>query len=339
VAVEREPMPGSHSRELLAGSSGRLVVAVVTLLGATVVLVGAATAIGVFGMPQVVAIDNHLVGANETTTKVQSRLVVSNPNPFPITMRRADVAHTVFMNGIPVGGGQASGVSLGQGNSSVDVRTGLENERIDEWWVTHVRRGERTNLTVDATVESGRLDRSVTRHVADRTVRTDIISTFNRSETIPVNASRAVVSDPVLYVNETTAHWGNVTTNRTVIHTRLRVYNPKTYAVPITGVRYDVGMNDVAVANGSTRNISAIPPRSRRNVTARLVVDNSRLDEWWVAHVERNQTTAVRVDYAVSLDLSAYGGQNRTVSPEPIERTVRTDVFGTDGGETKLQFS
>ncbi len=332
-------MPGSHFRELLSGDSGTLLAAVVAVLAASVVLVGAATAIGVFGMPQVVAIDNHLVGANETTTKVQSQLTVTNPNPFPITLRRADVAHTVFLNGIAVGDGQRSGVSLGPGNSSVDVRTGLENDRIDEWWVTHVRRGERTNLTVDATVESGRLDRSVSRRVTDRTVRTDIISTFNRSETIPVNASRAVVSDPVLYVNETTARWGNVTTNRTVIHTRLRVYNPKTYAVPITGVRYDVGMNDVAVANGSTRDLSAIPPRSHRNVTARLVVDNGRLDEWWVSHVRRNQTTTVRVDYAVSLDLSAYGGQNRTVSPEPIERTIRTDVFGAHGGETKLQFS
>jgi len=329
-------MSGSHFVERLSGNSGKLLVTVLVLFGATVTLVGTATAMGVFGIPQVVAIENELVGANESTTVVESNLTISNPNPFPITLRRADVTYTVSMNDIPVGTGQETGVSLGSGNSSVAVRTGLDNDDIDDWWVTHVRRGERTTVSVRTTVESGRIDRSVSHRVADRTVQTDITAAFNRSETTPIDASRPLVSDPVLYVNETTAHWGSVTTNRTVIQTRLHVYNPKSYPVPITGVSYDVGMNDVSVATGSTTTLRAIPARTHRNVTARLVVDNSRLDEWWVSHVQRNQTTTVTVDYAVRLDL--YGDGNRTVSPDPIRRTVRTDVFGGRENDTTLAF-
>ena len=329
-------MEGSNSMGFGSVSSGTIVVAGLALVVVVVALVGTATAIGVFGLPEVTAVENHLVGANESSTTVQSNLTVSNPNPFPIPLRRADVTYTVFMNGLSVADGQESGVSLGPGNSTVRVRTALANDRIDEWWITHVRRGERTNLTVSATVDSARVDGSVSRRVARRTVRTDVISAFETTDTVPVNASRSVVSDPVLYVNETTARWGTVTRNRTVVHTRLRVYNPKSYAVPITSVSYDVGMNGVAVANGSTEDIRPIPPRSHRNVSARLIVDNGKLDEWWVAHVERKQTTTVRVDYTVGLDLSAYGGGTRTVSPAPITQTFRTDVFGNRGNHTTL---
>ncbi len=331
-------MSGSNGRGLLSSSHSRLLGAVVTLLVLGVVLIGSATAIGVLGMPRVTGIDNHLVGANQTTTMVQSDLTVANPNPFPIPLRRADVAYTVYMNGIPVGDGQESGVSLPAGNSTVELRTGLENDRIVEWWRSHIRRGERTNLTVSATLESARVNESLSRRVADRTVRTDIISAFETNTTVPVNASREIVSDPVLYVNETNARWANVTRNRTVVHTELRVYNPKSFAVPVTGVTYDVGMNGVAVANGSTENLTAIPAKSHRNVTARVVIDNSKLDEWWVTHVERDQTTTVRVDYAVGLDLSAYGYGNRTVSPDPINRTFHTDVFGKQENGTTLAF-
>ena len=332
-------MSGSNGSGLLSASHSKVLGALATLLVLTVVLIGTATAIGVLGMPQVTGIDNQLVGANHTTTVVQSDLTVANPNPFPISLRRADVTYTVYMNGLAVGDGQESGVSLAPGNSTIEVRTGLRNDQMVEWWRSHIRRGERSNLTVSATVESARVNESLSRRVADRTVRTDVISAFETNETVPVNASREIVSDPVLYVNETNARWANVTRNRTVVHTELRVYNPKSFAVPVTAVRYDVGMNGVVVANGSTENLTAIPAQSHRNVTARLVIDNSKLDEWWVTHVERNQTTTVRLDYAVGLDLSAYGYGNRTVSPEPINRTFRTDVFGNRGNNTTITFA
>lgn len=332
-------MSSSNGRDFLSASHSRILAALIGLLVLAVVLIGTATAVGVLGMPQVAAIETDLVGANRTTTVVESALTVTNPNPFPITLQRADVTYTVYMNGIPVGDGEEPSVSLPSGNSTVQVRTGLQNDRIVDWWRSHIRRGERTNLTVSATLRSARFDESLSRRVADRTVRTDIISAFETNDTIPVNASREFVSDPVLYVNETNARWGNVTRNRTVVHTKLRVYNPKSFAIPVTTVRYDVGMNGVAVANGSTENLTAIPAKSHRNVTARVVIDNSKLDEWWVTHVERNQTTTVRVDYAVGLDLSAYGGGNRTVSPEPINRTFHTDVFGDRGSSGTITFS
>lgn len=332
-------MSGSTSRGFRSSRAGKLTVAVAILLLATVVLLGTATAVGVLGVPRVVDIHSHLVGANDSTTVVDSNLTVDNPNPFPITLRRADVSYTVFMNDVAVGDGREPGVSLPAGNSSIQVTTGLRNDRIDEWWVSHIRHDERTNLTVVATVQSTRFDESVSRRVAHRTVRTDIISAFETNRTIPIDANRQLVSDPVLYVNQSTAHWGTVTQNRTVVRTNLTVYNPHSYAIPVTGVDYNVTMNGVRMANGSTENVHTVPAHAHRNVTARLVIDNDNLDEWWVRHVQRNQTTTVRFDYAVDLDLAAFGGGNRTVSPAPINRTFRTDVFGRRGNHTTLKFT
>lgn len=313
---------------VMSGTPRLSVVVVATFIVLSTLILGTATAVSVLGMPGVVGSDHRVIDVNESTTVVESTLRVRNPAPFPVRVDRATITYAVLLNGIPVGSGQQSGVSLAPGISTVDVTTRFQNERLTDWWTTHVRRGERSNLTLVATVHSPRLNRSFTRQVSQRPVNTDLISVFETTETVPIKSS-PVVSGPVLYVNETTANWTMATRNRTAVRMQLGVYNPHSYTVPVTAVRYDVGLNDVAVATGSTNTVTTIEPRTHRTLTAGLVIDNSKLTDWWVSHIQRNQTTTVTVEYAVTLNFSAYGGRTRTISPDPRTRTFRTAVFET----------
>ncbi|MFB6166605.1 MAG: LEA type 2 family protein [Haloarculaceae archaeon] len=332
-------MDESDSRGLLALSPVRALAAVLIALAVVGLLVGTASATGVLGVPSVVDVDNHFAGANASATVVSSNLTVTNPNPIPLSLAGADVSHAVYMNGIRMGSGSRTGLYLPSDNSTVRVRTTLRNDRIPRWWVTHVRNGEHTNLTVRGTVTSTVLDRSVSRRIAHRSIDTNVISVFETNRTVPVNASVPGVSNPVLYVNRTRAHWGTVTRNRTVVRANLTVTNPHSYAVPIDNVTYGVTMNGVEVGNGSTRNLSAIPPKTTTNVSARFVVDNRKLDDWWVTHVRNDQTTTARFDYAVRVDLSQFGRGSRTFSPPPIERTFHTDIFGEDSAGNGVSVS
>jgi len=320
-------MSGSSLTRAVFGHPLKLAVVLAGVLLVSVAVLGMATAAGVFGAPDVTLEDSQFVGVNESTTTVQSRVVVSNPNPFPIPLRTADLRYTVYLNGIPVGHGREPDMTLPTGNSTERVQTTLRHDQLVEWWPTHIRRGERSNLTVVATMRTEGVTTTVSRQVTNRTVRTNLLDAVETTEPRPVNGSTGFISNPVLYLNETTAQWGVISENRTPVQIHARVFNPKPYEIPVTGVAYDVGMNDIPVANGSTTNLGSVPARSHENVTTRPVMDTSSFDQWWISHLERNQSTTVRINSTVQLR-TAFG--NRTVSPEPLTRTVRTDILGDD---------
>jgi LEA14-like dessication related protein len=312
-------------RSTLFGSRRRTVVVVVVGL---VAVGGAAVALGVVGSPTVTGVENRFGGVNESATVVESNLTVSNPNPIGASLGGLTVDYAVEMNGIRMAEGTKAGVSVSAGQSVLPFRTALANDRIPTWWVSHVRNGERTTLTVDAAVRSSVAGSSFGAPQVTRTVETDLLSEFDSTEPRPVNADAPFVTDPVLYVNETSASWGAVTTETTELDLAFVVYNPKPYPVGMTEVGYDVSMNDVTLGEGATDGGVVIPPGEARTIETTTRIRNENLDEWWVTHIERDQVSELTIDFAARLDLQA------TTIEVPLSaltytKTVETDVFGT----------
>jgi LEA14-like dessication related protein len=306
---------------------GRLRVALVALL---VVAggVGGAFAMGILGVPSVDRVDNQFAGVNETTTAIETDLVVSNPNPLSTNLSGVSVDYAVEMNGLKMANGEKDGVSIGTGSTSIPLRTTLSNERIPEWWVTHIQNGEHTTLRVDANVSFETLGRTFEAPQITRSIDTDLLSSFNSTETREVNADAPVVSDPVLYINETSAEWGETTQDRTALNLTFVVHNPKPYPVVVSELGYDITMNDVDVGEGTTNSEYVIPAKSTKTIEATTYIETNTLDEWWVTHLERNQTTDLRIDFYAKFDAA---GTTFTVPLDPLtyEKTFETDIFGT----------
>jgi LEA14-like dessication related protein len=314
------------------GRVGTVLVVVVVLVAA----VGTAYVLGIVGAPSVVAVENRFGEVTNETTGIETDLVVNNPNPVGVSLGGTTVDYTVRMNRVAMATGSKEGLSVERGNSTLPFTTRMRNERIPDWWVTHVRNDENTTVVVDATVTSSVLgNRSVSLGQEQR-VETDLIGAFGSEETRPVNASQPVVSDPVLYVNRTTAAWGNVTDERTPIDTSFLVYNPKTVPYTITEVGYTITMNGITVGEGASDREYVIEGGTTENVSTRTAIRNDRLDEWWASHLRNDQVTDLRIDFYAKLELP--GGTEVRVPLDALtyERTVETDVFGnkgsTDGG-------
>jgi LEA14-like dessication related protein len=191
-----------------------------------------------------------------------------------------------------------------------------------------VRNGEQTTLTVAADVHSSTAGASFDAPQVTRSVETELLSEFNSTEPRPVSANSPLVSDPVLYVNETRASWGAVTNETTELDLTFVVYNPKPYPVGVTEVGYGISMNDVTVGEGATEHGVVVPPGATRTVETTTHVRNGNLDEWWVTHIERNQVSGLEMDFSARLDLRA------TTVRVPLTgltytKTVETDIFGT----------
>lgn len=310
---------GSKLRTLLVGL---LVVA-----GA----VGGAFAVGIFGVPSVAAVDNSFGDVTNETTEVETDLVVSNPNPVGIGLDGVSVNYTVSMNEIEMAQGGREGVSVATGNSTIPLETDLRNDAIPPWWVSHVRNGERTTVGIAASVTSDLLGRTVEFSRGSQ-ISTDLLGAFNSDETRPVNADSALTDDPVLYVNETRGEWGSVSEAETPIDMAFTVYNPNLEPYAITELGYDVTMNGVEMASARTEEEYVIPSRSSETIEFTTALQNRRLDEWWVTHLDEDvrghQVSDLRIEFYAVIELPS--GEAVTVPLDELtyEETIETDIFG-----------
>ncbi|MFB6143427.1 MAG: LEA type 2 family protein [Halorientalis sp.] len=324
-------------RSLLLGSTRRIVAtAVVGLL----LVGGAAVAAGILGAPSVVAVQNQFGPVNNSSTVIETDLVVNNPNPLGIRLGGTTVNYTVNMNDVAMASSQKEGLAVGTGNTTLNFTTRMDNSKIPPWWHSHVANGERTQVSVDARITSTLTAGRTVRVRQGRTVETDLIGQFDSEADRPVNANRPVVSDPVLWINSTSAAWDQaaLTPERTPMNMSFTVYNPKPYPYAVTEVGYTITMNGVQVGTGSTDDVATLPPRRQRTIATRTVIDNSRLDEWWVTHLQNNQVTELEIQFYAVVDpveqdgllgRDAVGEFRIPLEPLDYQRTVETDIFGT----------
>lgn len=314
----------STLRGVFLGSALRIVG---TGVLAVVLAVVVAVAAGLLGVPAVQDFQNEFTGVDDSTTTIGSTIEVDNPNPIGAGFLGVSAEYAISMNDVRMAEGSSGTIEMPPGNSTVELDTELDNDRIPDWWVSHVRNHEQTTVNVNATVESDALGRSVPVE-QNRSIETDVLSSFNSTETRPVNASSPLVNDPLLYVNETRAQWGDVTDERTEIVVDFYVYNPKAYAIPVSKLNYTIGMNDVRVGAGENTDEQLLPPDEVTRVRTVTHIENENLDDWWVTHVERDQTTDVVIDFAMRVEAA------NTEIDVPLEgmthrETIETDVFGT----------
>jgi LEA14-like dessication related protein len=313
-------------RALLFGSILRKALTVVLGLG---IVVGGAFVGGFIGVPSVERVDNQFGGVNETHTTIETDLTVNNPNPIGIRLGSLSVDYAVSMNDVEMATGQKNGVGIGTGNSTINLTTYLKNERIPEWWVTHINNGETTEMTVSATAHSGLIGQSASFQPAAETIETNILGQFNSSEDRPIDANMALVEDPVLIIKETSANWGEATSSRTPIDMRFDVHNPKSAPIAISNIGYNITMNDIQVGEGETAETETIPAQSTETVSFSTDIQNQHLDEWWVSHIENGQVTDLRIDFYAEIQPP---GSDETIRV-PLEdmtytQTIETDFFG-----------
>ena len=315
----------------LRGALRTLVLAVV-VLG---VIVAGAVAFGVIDRPSVAATESRFTDVNASTTVVTTDVVVTNPNPIGVRLSNATVGHTIAMNGIEMGTATTEGVGLTPGNTTVGLTTPIDNRLIPAWWVSHVRNGERTRLVATARVRSSLLGRTATVRETE-VIETRVTDAFNSTEPRPVNASLPLIDDPVLVVDRTSATWSGVTEETTTLSSDIVVSNPKSIPYPISRIEYEITMNDVTVGNGTTARGYTIPADGRETIRANATIDNSKLDEWWVAHLERGQRTDLRVEFTAVIELPDGETARLPLDGLGYETTIETDVLddGRSGGRS-----
>ena len=299
---------------------------VLVLVVAAVVVVAVGVATGVFGVPAVEETDNRIGSWNDTDTVIDTDIRVDNPNPVGISLGGVSADYEVLLNDVRMANGTKDGVSIGSGESTVSLQTRMKNDRIPEWWVSHVENDEETTLSVEGNVSSSLLGQSTGLPPVERSVSTDIVGALDSTKTRPISIGNPVV-DPVVYLNETSGTWGSVNDSATEIEMEFVVYNPQATPVPVSELGYDLTMNGITMGSGQSEDVAVLGPGETTTVRTTTVLRNENLDEWWVSHLEEGQVTTLKIAFYTRFDLPELA-ETAEIPLDSVDHRLETDIFG-----------
>ena len=124
--------------------------------------------------------------ATENRTPINASATVTNPTRLPVPI--TEIGYTIRLNGIVVGEGVAADQTVIPADSTrtIDAEAAIDNTELDDWWVTHLRNDETSNLSVEfnATLEYAGIQRTIPLEFLsyDRTFQTDLIGAADANE-------------------------------------------------------------------------------------------------------------------------------------------------------------
>ncbi len=221
----------------------------------------------------------------DSTTEIIAKVQVHNPLPFSIPLK---VRTDVYANGERFGGSNTK-VTLIPGDTAITGRANLDNGRIANWWVSHVRNGERSTLKIACTLslDLGIFEFSYPLEFT-RKIETDVLSNFRPK-------SVAVFGPARLDVELRDVKWGKVSEKETEIVMVAKIHNTANLPIEVIGYDYAITANGVTLGSGSVKRLLQIPPSSERSVEFTVKIENDRLAEWWASHIKNGERSMFSV--------------------------------------------
>ncbi|MFB6353535.1 MAG: LEA type 2 family protein [Halobacteriales archaeon] len=299
-------------------------------LGLVLLLGGALGAYALSGGVQQPTVEDVSVRWGEVTQEtsiIRATVVIENPNPFGIP-GVIDIGYEASLNDVTIAEGRKRGVGLSPGRNELELAIPVENEKISDWWVTHVNNGERSTLTIQPTVE-GPLGLSYALPAQQQTVETDVLGALagqGRTEVV-------LAGEPLLTVSDWTAAWGDANGTVTPVTLTAQVTNAHDRPVTLDGVGYRVEMNDVTLGEGVDRSGFSVDPGETETLEIRAALRTERFDRWWVSHLRHDETTTLSIGTTAVV---AGDGDDPTVHLDLVSMQLElsTDLLGGGGATT-----
>ncbi len=286
---------------------------------------------------------------NDTAVEIRSSAVVHNPNGFEINLSRLELGYGVEMNGIELASGDKQGIQIdANGNTTVNLTTVLDVKKLPEWWTSHLEKGEESELEIP--VSLGYRVFSVPFSVGGTgytdTIQTDIIGKLDSSlqEAEGDYTGPSTAGSPELEIRDTSAKWGDVSSDTSEIKMTFAIHNPNSYPVPTPQFEGDFRMNEVAVAEWTANDVEVlnapedgkIDAGETRDITFVVDLDNQKMDDWFVSHVRRNEETQAEVEVRLAFTITE---TTFSIPPEGMKCSFmfRTGIL-VDNQKSKSRF-
>lgn len=313
---------------MVTGTTVLKVAAVV--FGLLVVSGGALGAYALSGGVQEPSVEDVTVRWGEVTqdtSEIRATVVVDNPNAVGVP-GVIDIEYTASLNSVAIAEGVKEGVGLPTGQSEIELVIPIENRKITEWWVTHVNQEEESTLAIEASV-NGPAGVSFALPTQQQAFETDILGGLGSEG----GDELTLLGEPFLTLGERTAEWGEATAESTPLTVSAEVTNEHDEPLRFDGVGYVIEMNGITMGEGEDMSGLTVEPGETGTLEIDAALDTGRIDDWWVSHLNANETTTLTVETYAIVD----GGEDDpTVELDLIQlgMDLRTDLLGGGGAST-----
>lgn len=268
--------------------------------------------------------------ATEEETPLSFAGTVHNPNDVPIVFSK--IGYTVSMNDVTVAEGTTDeGVEIApESTETIDVDSTMDNTKLDEWWVSHLRNDENTTLDVQvyAVSESGK--RIPLPFMSKRVIfETDILG-GGKATTREVETDRGFDFEPPT-VESVERDWQS-TDSGTRFSANVVVNNPNAANSTVGDVALDasyrVALNEVTLIEDSAQ--TTLQP-GRNEMVFEDDVSNETIKKWWISHVKNGERTSLTTESSVVADLGfatapiALPSENRTFETDMLSGFAQTE--------------
>lgn len=253
----------------------------------------------------------------EEDIELTSYAWVYNPNQFDINVPFLTTEYSVQANDIELARGSRDGLKLpSKENTTVELPADVNTGNISNWWASHLRNGESSRIEASVDVKTDFLmPVTLYRTSYTDTVETDIDQKIEDSlsrarGSYSWNTSQDTGAETRMEVRNVSAEWSKVTQDRTSILLGFEVHNPNSYSVPVPELEGVLEANDVRLIDRSSDSFDldeapedgGINPGETRELRYRTSVDNERIEDWLVSHIENGENTSVNANVQLGFD-------------------------------------
>lgn len=250
---------------------------------------------------------------SDETFTVSSEIWIDNPNPIGLSLDFVDLKYSAEANEVTLASGKIDNVSIQQGNQTRSFETVVQQERIPEWWVSHLQNSEKTTVKVPVTVKTPitsftveAYSKDIETTIADR-LEKNLDSIEGTYEGPGVERSISGISTevrPELEVRDLEASIGSVSRNESEFLVDMNVHNPNAYPVPTPSFGGEARLNNISVANWRANaepltemaDSSVIAPGETEELRFTVGLQNQRMDDWLESHARREEFTEGSID-------------------------------------------
>lgn len=298
----------------------RLVCLVAGLILLAVAVSGCADQTGL-GKPSITRVTQEWGDISPTTTEILTTITIKNPNPVPIPVK--DINTKVTMAGIQMGKGKALQTKIKPNTTSqLKIKTRIKNNKIDDWWVKHLEKGENSNLRVKGNII---FDLKVTTFSypvqMERPIKTDVLGSLKQEKDQRVTLMDTPAGPVTVTIKSIKAAWGDISSDTTEIITQTKIHNDEAFPIPVTKLKMTGTMNGIKMITGETTTSTVLPPHETRTITATFKLDNGEIPRWWVTHLQNGEQTKAVFDVDAVFEVQGNTYEKHLKRKEEIIKT------------------
>ena len=299
------------------------IIGIIFLIFIGIIIIGFIT--GILSIPSVKNINNRWGNISDDNTEIISSIKIENNNPFKIILPRVKVDYTLKMNNIKMANGKIENINLQKGDTTIEVTSYLNNKRIPDWWISHIKNNETTIVDIEpiVVIDVEFAEPHIDTPSKTISVNTNLLGDFNIFE------EKIIEIGPVnITMKNVNAEWGNVNNETTELIFNVTMYNPIPKNISMPQIRYNISMNNIVIGNGSINDNLILKANNDSIIYLITLIDNTLIDDWFVSHLQNNESSNLNITIS---SVIGYEGISFKIDDFLIyTHEFNTDILGSE---------